>query len=85
MFVETPGVWAAVGFFILHVGENANRLGPELRARHPALAWSDLIGMRNILAHAYDKIEPDRLWEAARNRLPALVAVCRAELAAMGD
>jgi uncharacterized protein with HEPN domain len=49
----------------------------RLRLDHPKLAEqiSDahkIIGMRNILAHGYDAIDHDILWDAALNKLPVL-------------
>ena len=31
------------------------------------------IGLRNIVAHHYQRVDPDVLWDTIRNDLPALV------------
>jgi uncharacterized protein with HEPN domain len=56
------------------VGEAAVRLGAETREAYPQIAWSGIIGMRNILVHAYGTIDPAELWKTVQNDLPALVA-----------
>ncbi len=33
------------------VGEAANRLPPDFRAKHGRIEWEKIIGMRNVLAH----------------------------------
>jgi uncharacterized protein with HEPN domain len=55
------------------VGEAARRLSPELRGRHPHVPWVDIIGMRNWLTHRYDAIDPDTLWKALHDDVPALI------------
>jgi uncharacterized protein with HEPN domain len=44
------------------IGEAARSLSPELRDRYPDVPWSQIIGMRNILAHRYFGIDVDRRW-----------------------
>ena len=40
---------------------------------NPAIAWSDIISMRNRLIHAYFDIELDRVWDTITDDLPPLV------------
>lgn len=35
------------------IGETANKLPPELRARHSDVAWAAMYTMRNIISHDY--------------------------------
>jgi uncharacterized protein with HEPN domain len=56
------------------VGEAANRVPAQERDRHPAVPWSQVIGLRNRLIHAYDHVDLDILWEILTRHLPALVA-----------
>lgn len=56
------------------VGEALNNLrkaDPETAARIPDLPR--IIGMRNILAHAYAVIDDAVVWDAATARIPALI------------
>ncbi len=55
------------------VGEAARRPSLDLRERHPHVPWVDIIGMRNWLTHRYDAIDPDAVWKALHDDLPALI------------
>jgi uncharacterized protein with HEPN domain len=56
------------------IGEAASQISRELRDRSPGLPWTDVIGMRNRLVHAYFDIDPDIVWDTATQDLPPLVA-----------
>lgn len=56
------------------VGEAASKVSPETRGRAPEMPWTDLIGMRNRLIHAYFEIDLDRLWDTLTRDLPPLKA-----------
>jgi uncharacterized protein with HEPN domain len=34
--------------------------------------WKKIIGLRNLISHAYSKINAGALWEVARNDVPKL-------------
>ena len=56
------------------VGEAANRLSPDTRARHPSIPWPKIRGMRNRIIHAYDHVDLDVLWDTVTVELPPLIA-----------
>jgi Uncharacterized conserved protein len=37
--------------------------------------WSGLIGLPNVLIHAYHRIQPDLLWQAATGDIPSTMGV----------
>lgn len=53
------------------VGEAAGALSDEARAEIPH-DWSGLRGLRNVLAHQYGRIEPERVYRVAREEIPRL-------------
>lgn len=57
------------------IGEAARRVTPEFQAACNEIDWRSLIGQRNILAHEYGRINHRLLYEAATERIPALIAV----------
>lgn len=56
------------------------RLSPAIRSRHPNISWRKVSGFRNVLAHAYTDVRPDRVWETIVNDLPPLKIVVSEEL-----
>jgi uncharacterized protein with HEPN domain len=55
------------------IGEAANRISKEFQAKHPEIPWRKVIGMRNVLIHAYDDVTVDEVWRAATISVPELV------------
>jgi uncharacterized protein with HEPN domain len=55
------------------IGEAAARVTPELRARHEALPWAEMVAMRNRLIHGYFDVDLDVLWTTIRDDLPPLI------------
>jgi uncharacterized protein with HEPN domain len=56
------------------VGEAANRLSPEFRAKSSSIPWKKIIGMRNILIHMYEEVDLDQLWKTVEKDLPKLIS-----------
>jgi uncharacterized protein with HEPN domain len=54
------------------VGEAANRVPAELRARVPSIPWAQVIGMRHVLAHGYFAMNADLIWAVVERDLPPL-------------
>ena len=63
------------------IGEASRNLSAELRARHPAIEWRKMYGLRNIVAHHYRQLNYRILWQVATTALEPLDRACRAELA----
>ena len=57
------------------IGEAARRISMATRDAYPAIPWQDIIGMRNIIAHEYGRIDPDEIWKAVRVDAPELVSI----------
>jgi uncharacterized protein with HEPN domain len=73
---------ALAAFRLSIVGENANKLSGELKARHPHLPWADMVAFRNIVSHEYHRVDPALVWEATL-ALEDIEAMVDAELAAL--
>ncbi len=56
------------------VGEAVARVSEDVQRSHPDIPWSDIIGMRHRLIHAYFEINLDILWETVTLivQIPAL-------------
>ena len=55
------------------LGEAAHHVSEGFRAAHPEIPWSGMVGQRNVLAHEYGEIKPERIWRVATERLPDLI------------
>ena len=55
------------------LGEAANRLPQEFRDDHPHVPWRSIRGMRNVIAHKYDSVDYEILWQTASVSLPPAV------------
>lgn len=62
------------------IGEAARRVSAEGRAAYPCLPWHAMIGMRNLMIHEYDEVDPDVVWDTVDTQLPALIATLEASL-----
>ena len=58
---------------IISIGEACSKISPEFQAAHPEIPWRDIVSMRNLLIHAYQRIDLIQVWKAASKDLPDLV------------
>ena len=64
------------------IGEAARHVRPEVREKYPAVPWSEMQGMRNLVVHEYAEISARIAWDTLKNDLPPLVPKLRAILGA---
>ncbi|RDC64292.1 HepT-like ribonuclease domain-containing protein [Adhaeribacter pallidiroseus] len=51
------------------IGEAANKIPLEIRAKYPEVPWKQMYGLRNFAVHDYHKIDHIILWEIAQDHL----------------
>jgi len=51
----------------------------------PQIPWSDIIGMRNPLIHAYFDVHVNRVSDTLANDLPPLIAVLEKTVASIDN
>jgi uncharacterized protein with HEPN domain len=66
---------AAVLYKIIVIGEATNRLSDSFREQHSEIPWKDIVGMRNILTHDYNGVNPDEVWNVLHQDIPELIAM----------
>ena len=76
-FAKDKKTIKAVGANLLIIGEAANNIPEEIRARHSEVPWQVMRAIRNRLVHAYFDIDPHILWETCKDDLPKLVEPIR--------
>ncbi len=53
------------------MGEAVKRISPELRDQWRNLPWRGMAGMRDLLIHAYDRVDLEEAWQAYQ-QFPAI-------------
>ena len=80
VFTSDKAYFNAVSMGILQIGELAGSLSEEYSAKtSDKIPWSDIKGMRNIVAHDYGPVDEGLLWETATQDIPVLLEFCTAE------
>lgn len=72
-FLDDRVAQRAVERLLELIGEVAGRL--EEGSRELDLPWRSLRGLRVVLAHAYHKVRPERLFQMVKKDVPGLLAV----------
>lgn len=62
------------------VGEAVVRLPEEFVASHPQVRWRLMRGMRNLIAHEYQVVDPVIVWNTLARELPTDAAAIQAIL-----
>ncbi len=57
---------------LLVIGESVASLSAEFRSAYPDVAWDEIRGMRNVIAHSYHRVSPAIVWETAQVDVPRL-------------
>ena len=55
------------------IGEAAGKVSPKTKKMFPALPWSQLVGMRNRLIHAYFDVSYDIIWKTVKENIPSFI------------
>lgn len=54
------------------IGEIAGRLSPDFHKAYPEFPANEMKAMRNIIAHQYDEVDLDLIWNAIKKDIPEL-------------
>ncbi len=57
------------------IGEAVKRLSDDVQKTHPDIPWSKMAKMRDILIHAYDRVDLNSVWDTVQNDIPVLISV----------
>lgn len=64
---------AALTQKIIVIGEAAGAVTADTKSRLSKVPWNLMIGMRNVVVHAYWEIDRTELWRTVTDDLPAVV------------
>lgn len=69
---EDPLLHDALLFQFVVIGEAVKNLAPETRQSTPEIPWTDIAGLRDLIAHEYFRIDMHRVLEIVARDLPPL-------------
>ncbi len=62
----------AVLYNLVVIGEAAAQISEETRALAPEIAWTQIVGLRNLIAHEYFRVELEIIQEIVEKHLSPL-------------
>jgi hypothetical protein len=78
-FLEDSKTQAACMRQLEIIGEAVKRLSDQTKNAYPNVPWREWAGMRDILIHAYDRVDPEEVWNTLINDLPNLLDALQIE------
>lgn len=66
----------ATALCVLQIGELTTHFSEEFKERYNRMPWSQMRGMRNIVAHHYGRLDKEVLWETLCADIPELQGYC---------
>jgi uncharacterized protein with HEPN domain len=54
------------------IGKAAKNIDDDFRSKYPEIPWKKIAGMRDIIAHGYFGVKPERIWDILHENLPEL-------------
>jgi len=71
-FFEDEMVQDAVYRNFLVIWEATKRLSADVRAMDETIPWKAMAGMRDVMVHRYEGIQPDLVWQVIEDELAGL-------------
>ena len=84
-FLADSRTSAAVAMYLIVIGESARALSAAALAEAPEIPWSQIVALRNRIAHGYQTIDRAAIWSIATVHVAPLRVVVRRMLAARGE
>ncbi|HWF01294.1 MAG TPA: HepT-like ribonuclease domain-containing protein [Caulobacteraceae bacterium] len=79
-FAESWVVQRAVERGLEIISEASRSVSAAHKSAFPAVPWSQIAGIGNILRHEYHRVEPAIIWNITKAHLPALAEAVRSLL-----
>ena len=72
-YLESLLIQRAVERELEILGEAARRMSENFQQAYPGIDWRNTIGLRNIIAHRYDRVDQEIIWGIITSVLPGLL------------
>lgn len=84
-FVAGEVVYDAALMQLVVIAEAASRVPATVRDEFGAVPWSDMRAVRNRIAHDYEGLDEESIWNTVTIKLPQLIEVLRGVLVEHGE
>lgn len=71
-FADHKSQFAVIRCFEV-IGEAAKRLSIDCQKANPDIPWSKMAKMRDLLIHAYQRVDLGEVWDTVKNDIPILI------------
>jgi uncharacterized protein with HEPN domain len=71
-FMETPMIQDAVIRNFEIIGEATKNLSEDIKRDNSDIPWRQIAGLRDVLIHAYRRVQLTRVWNVIEQNLPQL-------------
>ena len=62
----------AIKMNLFQIGETVNNLSDPCREEMHDIPWHQMYGMRNVIAHGYERVQEKRVWNTVEKDIPDL-------------
>lgn len=72
------GYQYSMSFCLMQIGEMATKLRDAgVTEKYPSVEWKEIIGLRNKVAHGYDTIDIQMVYDICVDDIPPLLEECK--------
>jgi uncharacterized protein with HEPN domain len=57
------------------IGEATRYIPDDIQTRYPAVPWSLMRGMRNVVVHQYENVDLDLTWDTISRQIRPLIPI----------
>lgn len=75
VFAEDDVRFSAALFKLIIIGEAVKNIPLDWREKYQEVYWQGIAGLRDIIAHEYFRLRPERIWDILTTHLPILKQV----------
>lgn len=72
IFFKNIHIQNAVYRYFEIIGEAVKRLPKDFCDKHPQVNWREIAGLRDVIIHQYDGVDPNEVWQIIVNDLDSL-------------
>lgn len=78
--LDEEDIWDATLMRLQVIGENARNVPRSIRRKYKNINWADIINLRNLISHKYQRVEKEVIGEFIADTMPLLKKIFEGEL-----